>query len=236
MAKKREDSIIFLPERVDIAKRRTDITNKRISEVIEVSEKHISEVFNGRAGVSFGLARKIAKLLGTTISFLIGEDDNDEKVIPLPASNKVIPLDNLTWIPVISPEVKVSAGVGNCCEEVVWEKIDEFPLFDGKIAALYSDNGLLSLYVEGDSMEPQIHDGDLVIFKKTDEWVPGNVVVACLDGRLMVKGILKGPEGETRLRSLNRNYEDIIIGRGSFFLVYGRVIKIVRQWDPKPVV
>jgi transcriptional regulator with XRE-family HTH domain len=185
--------------------------------------------------------KKIAEALDTTVSFLIGETEDpssrsDAPHVSITTRNKILQLDNLTWIPVISPEVKVSAGVGNCCEEVIWEKIDEFPLFDGKIAALYSDNGLLSIYVEGDSMEPQIHDGDLVIFKKTNEWVPGNVVVVCLDGRLMVKGILKGPEGETRLRSLNRNYEDIIIGRGSFFLVYGRVIKIVRQWDPKPVV
>ena len=84
-------------------------------------------------------------------------------------------------------------------------------------------------------MEPQIHDGDLVIFKKSHEWVSGNIVVVCLDGRLMVKGIVKGPEGEIRLRSLNKEYEDIIIGKASFFLVYGRVLKIVRQWDPKPV-
>ncbi len=144
-------------------------------------------------------------------------------------------IDLLTWIPVISSEVKVSAGTGNCCEEIVWEEIDRFPLFDGKIAALYSDNGLLSIYVDGDSMEPQIHDGDLVIFKRSQEWVSGNIVVVCLDGRLMVKGIVKGPEGETRLRSLNKEYEDIIIGKASFFLVYGRALKIVRQWDPKPV-
>jgi len=32
------------------------ITNREVSEVIGVSEKHISEVFNGKAGVSFGVA------------------------------------------------------------------------------------------------------------------------------------------------------------------------------------
>lgn len=156
-------------------------------------------------------------------------------ISPEPSNGKILPLDSLTWIPVISPEVKVSAGPGNCCEEVIWEKIDDFPLFDGKIAALYSDNGLLSIYVEGNSMEPQIHDGDLVIFRKSSDWVSGNVVVVCLDGRLLVKGIVRGPDGGVRLRSLNKNYDDILIGERSFFLVYGRVIKIIRQLDPKPV-
>jgi len=194
---------------------------------------------------------KVASALNTSVAYLLGEVDDPapprfdgritsvesepQKHTEMTSQSTLHSIDSLTWIPVISPEVKVSAGAGNCCEEIVWEEIDRFPLFDGKIAALYSDNGLLSIYVDGDSMEPQIHDGDLVIFKKSHEWVSGNIVVVCLDGRLMVKGIVKGPEGETRLRSLNKEYEDIIIGKASFFLVYGRVLKIVRQWDPKPV-
>lgn len=182
----------------------------------------------------------LASVFGITLDELVGPIKAKsllEGATPSPSysNGKFLPLENLTWIPVISPEVKVSAGVGNCCEEVIWEKIDDFPLFDGKIAALYSDNGLLSIFVEGNSMEPQIHDGDLVIFKKSNDWVSGNVVVVCLDGRLLVKGIVRGPDGGIRLRSLNKGYDDIIIGEKSLFLVYGRVIKIIRQLDPKPV-
>ena len=141
----------------------------------------------------------------------------------------------LTWVPVISPKVKVSAGEGNACEDIEWDEVDRFALFDGRIAAMYSEGQIFSLYAEGDSMEPQIHDGDLVVFVRISEWVSGNIVVAYLDGRLLVKGVVKGPRGETLLRSVNKTYEDIVIGPASLFRVLGPVVKMARLWDPKPV-
>ena len=57
VAKNKADSIVFSPERVTEAKENVGaITNREVSEAIGVSEKHISEVFNGKAGVSFGVA------------------------------------------------------------------------------------------------------------------------------------------------------------------------------------
>jgi transcriptional regulator with XRE-family HTH domain len=161
--------------------------------------------------------------------------DGSKDPLQHPNGGRILGQESLTWVPVISPIVKVSAGTGNLCADVEWERIDDFPLFDGEIAALYSNNGLLSMYVEGDSMEPQVHDGDLVVFKKTTEWVSGNVMVVCLDGRLLVKGVVRGPKGDTILRSTNKNYRDIEIGEESFFLVYGRVLRIIRHWEPKSV-
>lgn len=161
--------------------------------------------------------------------------DGSKDPLQHPNGGRILGPESLTWVPVISPIVRVSAGTGNLCTDVEWERIDDFPLFDGEIAALYSNNGLLSMYVEGDSMEPQVHDGDLVVFKKTTEWVSGNVMVVCLDGRLLVKGVVRGPKGDTILRSTNKNYRDIEIGEESFFLVYGRVLRIIRHWEPKSV-
>ncbi|NCC62926.1 MAG: helix-turn-helix domain-containing protein [Verrucomicrobiae bacterium] len=235
-------------ERLETARKAKKLSQEELGKAVGLSRYPVMDWEAHRKTPDIQMASRLAECLGVSLLFLLGETDDPTSTssdasslnrtyssIDEASHPKMHNIENLTWIPVVSPEVKVSAGAGNCCEEIVWNEIDRFPLFDGKIAALYSDNGLLSIYVEGDSMEPQIHDGDLVIFKKSHEWVSGNIVVVCLDGRLMVKGIVKGPEGEIRLRSLNKAYEDIIIGKASFFLVYGRVLKIVRQWDPKPV-
>ena len=242
---------VALGKRIKIAREKAGLVQADFAREFGVSIITVSRWETGAQAPNDKTKRRIAEITKTTLAYLLSETDDPSSQLDNRAlaglntpkkemhaeslQGRMLGLESLTLIPVISPEVKVSAGAGNCCEEIIWEEIDRFPLFDGKIAALYSDNGLLSIYVEGDSMEPQIHDGDLVIFKKSHEWMSGNIVVVCLDGRLMVKGIVKGPEGETRLRSLNKVYEDIIIGKASFFLVYGRVLKIVRQWDPKPV-
>ena len=49
----------------------------------------------------------------------------------------------------------------------------------------------------------------------------------------MVKGIIN-KKGEIILRSSNRDYEDIPVDDSSFFIVYGRVLRIARISRPKP--
>ena len=148
----------------------------------------------------------------------------------------MIPNGVVTPVKVISPEVKICAGEGNLyLNSAAFEYVEDFYLVDGEIAALYGPDSLHGIYVEGDSMEPDINDGDLVIFNNESSWVQGTVMIVCLNGRLMVRGLL-GTREKTVLRAANKDYEDIEIKSDDFFLVYGRVLRIVTQRKPKPVV
>ena len=55
----------FVPERVEEARKSASngrrITNKEIASKLNVSERHISVILNGKAGVSYALAEEIAK-------------------------------------------------------------------------------------------------------------------------------------------------------------------------------
>ncbi|MPM96902.1 LexA repressor [bioreactor metagenome] len=228
-------------EKIKKAREAAGLTQDDLANLCSFSRTSIVNWETGKRSIQLKNLELIAKALNVPVSDLavdegkvpfVTQSSND---IGQHKGGRILGPESLTWVPVISPIVKVSAGTGNLCTDVEWERIDDFPLFDGEIAALYSNNGLLSMYVEGDSMEPQVHDGDLVVFKKTTEWVSGNVMVVCLDGRLLVKGVVRGPKGDTILRSTNKNYRDIEIGEESFFLVYGRVLRIIRHWEPKSV-
>ena len=185
--------------------------------------------------------QKIAELLGIKISQLVGDEESVAKTDKIDRGmsfKNIIPPRNMMMIPVISSEIRPSAGNGNNYgySDLEWTVVDTIPLADGEIAAFYSADNLLSMYVEGDSMEPQIHDGDLVVFNMTQEWVSGNIMVVCLDGRLLVKGLIYDGEGKPPiLRSTNKEYPDIHVNENSFFVVYGRVLRIVRMSKPKPV-
>ena len=188
---------------------------------------------------------KLAELLHTSVAYLMGETDDPEvqepvtnNTIKIPANGgKVIHSDKLLMIPHISPEVKVSAGNGNAYEDIQWNVIDRYPVFDGPLSAIYGDDDLTCITVEGDSMEPQIHDGDVVIFNHDPDWVSGNIYVVCHNGLLLVKGLISdGFDKPPILRSTNKEYPDIKIKEDDFFLIYGRVLKIDTTRKPKPVI
>lgn len=229
-------------ERLEKAITEAKISQKELAEKVGLSEMTISRYKSGEREPRIAELQAIAAALGTTAAALMGETDAaaSKEVQPeLRSNGRLIPQEQLMWVPVISPEVKICAGNGNdySSSDLEWIVVDRVPIVDGELAALYSADGLLAMYVEGDSMEPQIHDGDMVVFNHDAAWVPGNIMVVCLDGRLMVKGMLSQGEGRPPLlRSANRDYEDISVSADSFFMVYGRVLRILRVTKPKPVI
>ncbi len=76
-----------------------------------------------------------------------------------------------------------------------------------------------ALRVRGNSMEPNFHDSDLLLVKKSDEVEKGDLGIFIGDG----EGFFKCYLGD-RLHSLNPQYEDIPIRNFSRFFCCGRVI------------
>lgn len=66
--------------------------------------------------------------------------------------------------------------------------------------------------VFGDSMEPFLKNGDMVLVDRISEAKNGNIIIANFDGELYVKKLIKDPIlGDIRLTSLNDFYKDIEI-------------------------
>ncbi len=76
----------------------------------------------------------------------------------------------------------------------------------------------------GDSMEPKINEGDLVIARKTNNADSGSIVVCVNDGEALIKKIKK--EGRsTILISLNSKYQPFLADRN--FRIEGEVRGII---------
>jgi len=80
--------------------------------------------------------------------------------------------------------------------------------------------------VRGDSMEPRIQDGDLLLVDYTKEPRPGNIVIALINSEAVVKKYLR-QKGRVILRSTNPKYSDIEIAETDHFLIAGVVLRIV---------
>lgn len=228
-----------LGDRIKELRRQRQLTQDNICDIIECSRQAISRWENNKQIPNTEALTKLASALGVTTDYLIGreEDTKKETFSAEPnISEQRLNIENVIWIPVISPILKCSAGDGNNYEnsDVAWDIVSKYPLFDGPLSALYNDECLSGMYAEGDSMEPQIHDGDLVVFVHDNTWIPGNIAIVRLDGKLFVKGILRGKSSYI-LRSQNKNYADIEVHESDDFSIVGRVVKIITDRNPKPI-
>lgn len=84
--------------------------------------------------------------------------------------------------------------------------------------------------VEGDSMEGLgIYSGDILTVDRSLEAQPGRVVVAVVEGGLVVKQLQKVGQAIV-LASANADYEPIRLGEGSDCYIWGVVTASVRKF------
>jgi DNA polymerase V len=85
--------------------------------------------------------------------------------------------------------------------------------------------------VEGNSMEGAgIFSGDILVIDRSVEPVSGKIVVAVVDGGLVVKRLQKTPAGMV-LASENTDYKPIVIDEQEGCVVWGVVTGSVRQFS-----
>jgi DNA polymerase V len=95
-----------------------------------------------------------------------------------------------------------------------------------KVVRHLAKGGRYVIRVRGDSMEPRIQDGDLILVDYSKEPVPGNIVIALINGAAVVKKFLRR-EGQVILRSTNLKYPDIEVNKTDQFRIAGVVLRIV---------
>jgi len=90
---------------------------------------------------------------------------------------------------------------------------------------LKTSEEVFSLKVKGDSMEPEILNGDYVLCKRQDHAGVGDTVVAVIENEATVK-VLHKKEGRYVLHALNPKYSDIL----DEFIISGKVVGLIRNF------
>ena len=114
---------------------------------------------------------------------------------------------------------KVAAGVGYCYG-------------NNEVVSYYTDRDDLMPYdmatrVFGDSMEPELLDGDVILLQQGYDNVNGDIYVIDYDGKSYVKK-LYNDGNRFVLKSINKKYSDIIIYtsdiQDTYFNIVGKVV------------
>jgi DNA polymerase V len=118
---------------------------------------------------------------------------------------------------------RVPAGFPSPAEDYVEGRIDlTRDLVRHPLATYY-------VRVEGDSMEPLIRPGALLLVDRMAESQEGDIVIARVGDELCVKRLHTGEDGRIRLLSENSAYAPIVIAEEVDFEVWGRVMYSIQQ-------
>ncbi len=201
----------------------TDDPNPNVLEsILNKTAKYISD-HAGELSPSNPAAPEITQ--EEAMSILRGDKSKAE----LPESN-AWPV-KMVKIPMIGGVIRACCGKGNAyASDVEWE-IEGFSYIPASELDAYAwqvgDGGFHTIRVEGNSMEPRIHDGDTLLFGDLPV-SNGNFAVVRYNDRLIVRGVYNDRKGHYTLRALNSAYEDIDVDmedESKDFYILGKVIR-----------
>lgn len=182
-------------------------TQPEIAEKINVTKPTYAAYEKGK-DISVNTLNELAKIFNIPFeSFFM---DNVEKFKQI--ENK----GTIKRIPIIS---RVSAGRGEYGTDDILEWL-EMPIS-------LCDGADYATFVKGDSMEPKILDGDLILIKKDEYLDNGNIGIFRVGDDVFCKKYFNNPiTKEVILKSLNSKYDPIYLDENFHddFYILGRVI------------
>ena len=174
------------------------MTMKELAAKCNVSEGTISR---WESGAISDMRRDKIMLLANALQIspgvIMGWEEGENKQADL-LSHTENQKTEKTTIPVLG---RVAAGIPiEAVEDVIdYEEITETMARDGEYFALQ---------IKGDSMEPRMKDGDVVIVRKQNNADDGDIVIATINGDDATCKVLKKYEnGDVALLSLNPSYQ-----------------------------
>lgn len=175
---------------------------------INVSQAALSGYETGKYEADINTYRRIADYFDVTLDYLLGGVSGRKKH------------GEYIRIPVLG---RVAAGIPiDAIEEVIdWEDISVDEVGNGEY---------FGLQIKGQSMEPKISDGDVVIVRRQPDVDSGDIAVVLVNGNdATVKRIKKSPQGVTLIPS-NPAYEPMYYSNEEIeslpVTILGRVVEL----------
>lgn len=81
----------------------------------------------------------------------------------------------------------------------------------------------------GDSMEPNIFEGDLIIAQKKQEFYNNDIVVCSINGMAIIKEYFKDLYGNVLLKSFNKKHPTIMLSEEDQVFIVGKVEQVMRN-------
>lgn len=193
--------MLDISEKLRLLRAKSGFSQTEIAEKLNITKPTYAAYEKGK-DISVGTLVQLAKIFNISFeSFFVDV-------------SKFNVTDKVKRIPIIS---RVSAGTGVFGIDDILDWLE--------IPTSLCRNCDYATFIKGDSMEPKIYDGDLILVQKTNILENGSIGVFRLGEDVYCKKFYQNPiTKETVLKSLNPNYKTIDITEEDDFYILGRVV------------
>ncbi|MDO5621239.1 MAG: LexA family transcriptional regulator [Paracoccus sp. (in: a-proteobacteria)] len=203
------------------------LSRKAFADAIGVSEAKVQAIEIGRQRIDHEVLRALSKRLGIDANWLllgVAEANSPDTSTPL-----------AQFVPITCFTVGASTGRGSVAQDetgsgtYAYNKafLDRRGLKPGNLAVIS---------VRGDSMAPDLRNGDLILIDRADATPDaireGRIYVVKFDGDLYVKRIQRAPGKRLILVSSNPAYQPVTVEEGDMdgIKIIGRVVNSTHEW------
>lgn len=205
-----------------IKSRRTELglTVEELAHKMGYKDKSsISKIENGKADIPQSKIAAFADALETTTAYLMGweEQPTPKPTSPAPIPPGFEPMPEMDWVPLVG---RIACGTPITAEENV-ERI---------VCVPSKWHSTFTLTCKGDSMEPRIHDGDLVAIRSQPEVENGEIAAVRIDGEATLKHVYLH-DSFIELRPENPAFNSIILSREDMnnVVIEGKAVGLCRD-------
>lgn len=180
-----------------------DITQEQLASMLGVSRSAVGMYETGGRQPDFEMMETIADIFNVDMDYLMGRSKVERKHPLTPPGEDVPPgfqpMPAMVEVPLVG---RIACGTPITAEE----NIERMVCVPAKWRATFT------LTCEGSSMEPKIHDGDLVAIRSQPTVENGEVAAVRIDGEATLKRVYLH-ESFIELRAENPAFESIILAK-----------------------
>lgn len=157
-------------QKLRMARKNAGMTQTQVAEFIGINQNTYSYWESGKTRIDARSLQRLAELFGVSVDYLLDANQKSKGI----------------KIPVLG---RVAAGVPI-------EAIEEILDYEEITPEMAGTGEFFALMIHGDSMEPKISDGDVVIVRRQSDVDSGNTAVVIVNGHdATVKRIIKRENG-----------------------------------------
>ena len=205
-----------------IKSRRTELglTVEELAHKMGYKDKSsISKIENGKADIPQSKIAAFADALETTTAYLMGweEQPTPKPTSPAPIPPGFQPMPAMDTVPLVG---RIACGTPITAEQNV----------ECMVCVPSRWHSTFTLTCKGDSMEPRIHDGDLVAIRSQPEVENGEIAAVRIDGEATLKHVYLH-DSFIELRPENPAFNSIILSREDMnnVVIEGKAVGLCRD-------
>ena len=219
---------MYRPEKLTQRRNELSLSRTKIADILGISRQSYFAWEKGISKPNKNNLKRLAEVLKVSTEYFFEEeiatiynklnDKNQRKAVDyvytlLDSQNKVIEINSA---PLFEYKVyeKMSAGIGSSVYD------------NGEYDTVYFDKELahdFASWVDGDSMEPTYHNGEVALIRESGFDYDGAVYAVVWDSHSYIKKVYREKDG-LRLVSINKDYPDKFVSYDDNPRVIGKVV------------